>query len=66
MNDHPMDDELPEQFDAILKQMLDAKPLSKKDISAKIKADRESRATAKSAYLTHKKNRINSESKTKG
>jgi hypothetical protein len=49
-----------DKFDAILKRMLDAKPLSKADISAKIKADGEPRAAAKSAYLKHKKSKIKS------
>jgi hypothetical protein len=53
-----MSDELPEQFDAILKRMLDSKPLSKQEISAKIKAYREAKKVAKEAYSVQKMDKI--------
>jgi hypothetical protein len=37
-----------EKFDAILRRMLATKPLTKAEISARIKADREERKKAKS------------------
>lgn len=37
-----------DKFDAVLKRMLNAKPISKAEISAKIKAERAAKKAAKS------------------
>jgi hypothetical protein len=47
-----------ERFDLILGRMLELKPVSKTDISAKVKAYKESKAAAKAAYLAHKREQI--------
>ena len=53
-----MSEELPDNFDTILKRMLDAKPLSKQEISEKIKAYRDAKKAAKEAYLVRKMDKI--------
>ena len=46
MEDIPLDQD---KFDADLKRMLNAKPISKAEISARIKAEREAKKAARSA-----------------